>query len=319
MPPPDLSEAFKTLLNPSTVEKHLVCAVKHSTGDQHPRTGLLHPRFNEDLPRIHELATYLWGECLYYALPRRRQESFRDQVQTDMTAMARATEAARQAFIEFNANYPSRASEVGEVLAYCIVQHQLTAAQIAAKMALKTAGNMPVHGLDGIHARFDDDTITIYFLEAKLAKTAAQGAREYAKSAADFLSDKKQYLREYSIVSDLGNLDALKGDERERALEYFDVMNEPVKRKERFIGVICYSETKHYANKLAVDDGDVDIHQKHLSALLAMDHSKHQLAARQHLEDHGANPRKCMVFYVAVPDVDVLRKEFYRAMGIQTS
>jgi hypothetical protein len=52
---------------------------------------------------------------------------------------------------------------------------------------------------------------------SKLAKTAAQGAREYAKSAADFLSDKKQ----------------------ESALEYFDVMNEPLKRKDRFIGVIC--------------------------------------------------------------------------------
>lgn len=33
-------------------------------------SSMLHRSFNKDLPRILELATYLWGECLYYVKPR---------------------------------------------------------------------------------------------------------------------------------------------------------------------------------------------------------------------------------------------------------
>jgi hypothetical protein len=63
--------------------------------------------------------------------------------------VARVNQAVRDVFINFNEKHPSRASEVGEVLAYCVTQHYLSAAQVAAKMALKTSSNMPVHGLAG--------------------------------------------------------------------------------------------------------------------------------------------------------------------------
>src|SRR5256885_12132715 len=89
-------------------------------------------------------------------------------------------------------------------------------------MSLKTNNNMPVHGLDGIHATVEGGWLVIYFLESKLNKTANGGAADFAESGADFTSNKKQYRREYSIVRDLGKLDTLDEESRKVALRYLD-------------------------------------------------------------------------------------------------
>ncbi|RVU05553.1 DUF1837 domain-containing protein [Rhizobium sp. RMa-01] len=313
-----LIAALHALLNPSTVDEHLVCAgadAIDALGDG-PRTFLLHVRFNEDLPKIEDLARYLWEQCFYYALPRRRQLALKKEAEKDPSAMLRVGKAARDAFIAFNEKNPSRASEVAEVLAYCVVQHYLDASQVVAKMGLKTSSNMPVHGLDGVHAKYENGALTIYFLEAKLAKSANGGAKDYAESASNFLSNRSQYLREYQIVSELGNLDALEEPERQLALDHFDILGKPkLHRRERYIGVICYSEKK-YGDKLAVTDGPIDVHEKHFTAAYAAKHGPHRAAALKHLKNNGATPRKCMVFYIAVPDVNALRKSFYQEMGV---
>lgn len=313
-----LIAALHALLNPSKVDEHLVCAVADATDapGEGPRTFLLHVRFNEDLPKIADFAQYLWEQCFYYALPRRRQLAFKKEVEKDPSAMLRVTKAARDAFIAFNEKNPSRASEVAEVLAYCVVQHYLDASQVVAKMGLKTASNMPIHGLDGVHAKYEHGALTIYFLEAKLAKNANGGAKDYAESASNFLSNRSQYLREYQIVSELGNLDALDEPERQLALDHFDILGKPkLQRRERYIGVICYSE-QTYGDKLIVTDGPIDVHEKHFTAKYAARHDHHRTAALKHLKKNGATARKCMVFYVAVPDVNALRKSFYQEMGM---
>ncbi len=313
-----LIAALHALLNPSKVDEHLVCAgvdAIDTLGDG-PRTFLLHVRFNEDLPKIEDLARYLWEQCFYYALPRRRQLALKTEAEKDPSAMLRVGKAARDAFIAFNEKNPSRASEVAEVLAYCVVQHYLDASQVVAKMGLKTSSNMPVHGLDGVHAKYENGALTIYFLEAKLAKSANGGAKDYAESASNFLSNRSQYLREYQIVAELGNLDALNEPERQLALDHFDILGKPkLHRRERYIGVICYSEKK-YEDKLAVTEGSIDVHEKHFTAIYAAKHDHHRAVALKHLKNNGATPRKCMVFYIAVPDVNALRKSFYQEMGV---
>ena len=35
----------------------------------------------------------------------------------------------------------------------------------------------------------------------------------------------------------------------------------------------------------------------------------------KHLIDHGADPNKCLVYFVVVPDTDEVRELFYGAMG----
>ena len=316
----EVTEALKALLNPSALEDVLACAVAHDHPCQKngPKTALLHVRFSEDEPQVAALADFLWRQCMYYALPRKRRLEYQKGIAADFSLVARVHQAVRDVFITFNQKYPSRASEVGEVLAYCVTQHYLSAAQVAAKMALKTSANMPVHGLDGIHAAFENGALTIYFLELKLAATANDGAKDYATSAAGFLANRKQYLREYELAGDLGHLDSLEGSARVAALDYFDIIGKPLlPRRERFVGLICYSETKHFGDKIPVGEGPVGVHEAHFAEVFSGEHEHHQAAARKHILNKGADTAKSTLFFVAVPDIDELRAEFYRAMGVE--
>ena len=317
----DIKSALAALQNPCDLDSILICAVPHDqpTEGPGPRTGLLHLRFREDLPLVDDLARVLFEQCVYYALPRRKRLELQEQVANDISKAIRITTLVRDVFIEFNVRHPARASELGEVLAYCIAQRHLSAPQVAAKMALKTASNMPVHGLDGVHASFENGALTVYFLEAKLAGTARTGAARYAKSAAEFLADKKQYAREYQLVGDLGHLDSLTGQARQAAIDYFDIWNKPeLPRRERFVGVICHSEPKHYADKVPIDDGNFEVHQTHFSEIYGADHPALRAFSNAEITKLGGNPAKATLFFVAVPDVNELREAFYRALGIST-
>jgi len=318
-PPADIAAAIEALKNPCDLDAILACAASHTDEcPGGPRTGLLHPRFREDVPLVDDLARILADQCVYYALPRRKRLELHQQIKADISKIARTMAVVRDVFVDFNAKHPSRASEVGEVLAYCVAQTHLSAAQMASKMALKTSANMPVHGLDGVHAKFEDGVLTVYFLEAKLASGPQVGALRYAKSAAEFSANKKQYHREYQLVSDLGHFDSLEGPARQAALDYFDIWNKPaaLPLRERYVGVICHSEPKHFADQLPIDDDALDIHEKHFSQLYVADRDAHRAYANKVIKKAGGNPAKSILYFVAVPDINELRKAFYNAIGL---
>lgn len=316
-----LGDALSKLLVPSPLTKVVAQAAKSGTGES-PTTWLIHVKLAENNPNLLALARFLWEQAMNYALSRRRRAALREQISKlppgDVSALAAPVNAVRDAFLEFNEKYPHRSSEVGEVLAYCIALHHLEAAQVAAKMSLKTNANMPVHGLDGIHAKVEGDSMVVYFLESKLSQSANDGAKEYAGSIADFLTGTKQYLMEYSIVGDLGNLDTLQGAEREVALRFFDVMGHPdAPRKERSVGVICYAENL-FGKLPAVADGQAaGFHEKYFSEAYAKLLAHHQAVAGKHLADKKVDPNKCVVFFVAVSDTERLRELFYEQMGVK--
>ncbi|MBC3809265.1 DUF1837 domain-containing protein [Undibacterium seohonense] len=317
-----LKDAIDELLVESDLDSVISFACDNvlENGVTHPRVYLLHVRFAEEKPNVDALAQFLWKQSVNYALSRKRRKQFKEQLlksdSADLSVTVDIMQIVRNVFLEFNKLHPHRASEVGEVLAYCIAIRYLNAAQLAAKMSLKTSSNMPVHGLDGIHAVVDNDALTVYFLESKLSSSANDGVADYADSAGKFLTDQKQYLHEYSLVGDLGNLDTLTGEARSLALQHFDAIAKPeISRRERSIGVVCYSETKHFSNTIPVSDGAVTAHQVHFSNNFSGELSHHFGSALKHLEKQNVDPNKCRVFFVAVPDVNVLRKKFYEVMG----
>jgi len=315
-----IQSGLEKLLDQSPLEKFVKTAIR-STDPSTPATTLMYVGFKENLGNSLALADFLWKQALNYALTRKRREQIQAQLASappgDISAIAAPVNAARDAFIEFHKDYPSRASEVGEVLAYCIGVSELGAAQVAAKMSLKTSGNMPVHGLDGIHAKVDGGALYVFFLESKLSQSANVGVKDYAESIAGFGSNIKQYLLEYSIVRDLGNLDALTGVERELALACFDIMENPdaVERRERSVGVVLYKEGL-FSKVSPVQPGQpVGFHEAEFSAAYAKELAHHQDAALKHLKAGGADASKCHVYFVAVPNIDDLREQFYTRMG----
>lgn len=320
---PSLSEVIDKLLNQSPLNDYVKCALDFPVqpSNSPPKLALLHVRFREDIPNTGSLADFLSSQAVNYALSRRRRDAYMKQLNSgkngDLSVTSQIHKAVRSAFIEFRKEFPSRASEVGEVLAYCVAIHHLGAAQLVAKMSLKTSTNMPVHGLDGIHASVKDGVLNIFFLESKLAGTAASGTADYAESISGFGSSKKQYLQEYGLVRDLGNLDALSADEKELLMEYLDVFNKPNSpRRERSVGVVCYSEVKHFGNKILPDDGAIDKHEVHFSEIYVNDHERHHSNLSSQLAKHGVDPNKCLLYLVAVPDVNELREQFYESLGI---
>jgi hypothetical protein len=175
---------------------------------------------------------------------------------------------------------------------------------------------MPIHGLDGVHALFENNVMTLYFLESKFSRNANDGVREYAESVAGFGNNRKQYLVEYEILSDLGNLNALDEINKETALEYLDVYGpKKSQRLERSIGVICYSETKHYSDKLPKNRSNPpSAHEQHFQSNYSNELDHHKAAALTHLGNNNVDPSECEVFFIAVPDVNELRRTFYKCM-----
>ncbi|MES2490663.1 MAG: DUF1837 domain-containing protein [Pseudomonadota bacterium] len=286
-----------------------------------PPTILLYPRFKEDAPDISAFAEWLWINAINYAIPLRKRKLAQQTAGAgpsgaDLASTARLYLEAKRAFLNFNKAYPSRASEVGELIAYLVALRFLNAGQLASKMALKTNTNMPIHGLDGVHASFENGVMTLYFLESKLAKTAASGAKEYAESVKGFGNSRKQYLVEYEILSDLGNLQALSDEQKLLAMEYLDIYGKKKSQRiERSIGVICFTEGNHYSNKLQKNKATPPAaHEKNFSSIYEADHARHLAAVKKYLDEKDVKSDECEVFFVAVPDVNVLRELFQEHM-----
>lgn len=315
-----LQAGLESILDSVQLSKHVAVAAK-SEPPSHPQTTLMHVRFIEDKPDVHKLAAFLWTCATNYALSRRRRLELRQEIleaaEADLSKVNLISNTVRDAFIEFNNAFPQRSSEVGELLAYCIALEQLNAAQLLAKMSIKTNNNMPVHGLDGIHGKVENGWLTLYFLESKLSASANSGAKEFSNSVADFTNNSKQYGREYQLVRDIGNLDTLKPEDRKIALEYFDIFGSSDKqRRERYVGVILYSDPNAFNSvPPANDDHPPGFHEKIFSENLTKHLKRHQESVVRHLTAAGGKPEKCRVFFVAVPDTAALRDLFYSAMG----
>jgi len=310
------------LLDVPPLDTHIKACDERPPSSEAPSILVLFPRFREDGPDLRALTEFLWLQAVNYVIPlrlrqRAQEEMAKSSTGGDFFSANRLVQRTRKTFIEFNQKYPHRASEVGELLAYLIALRYLGAAQIASKMALKTNSNMPVHGLDGIHARFSGGVMKLYFLESKLAKSADSGSKDYAESVKGFGDNRKQYLLEYDIISDLSNLSALSEDDRNAALDYLDIYGpKKSQRIERSIGVICYTDRTLYATKLPKDDKTTpDAHESALADKLSKEYSRLRELVSKALSSQGVEVSACKVFFIAFPNVDVLRQQFYEVMN----
>ncbi|WOB50722.1 DUF1837 domain-containing protein [Xanthomonas hydrangeae] len=313
-----LEAALKKLEQSSNVSNFLAKCDCGAAGESHPKVDLLFARFREDSADLEALAEFLATQIVNYVIPlKKRRSALAAAGDSDFSPLHRLVLEARQKFIEFDSAHPGRASEIGELLAFLVAQEWLGAFQVASKMALKTSANMPVHGLDGIHARFEDGVLILYFLESKLSETAAAGMSAYCDSAAQFAPKRKQYLLEYSIVTDLSNLDSLDKEERDLALDYFDVYgSKKSQRIERSVGVICYPE-KEFNQKLPKSDSTAPSqHEAFFASKFSGKHAKYQKDLAEKLSSYGLAPSDCRVCLVAVPDKNALRKMFVEGVSV---
>lgn len=320
-PVEELEAALAALVEESDIATFVARCATGPEDPALPRVDMFFSRFREDSPDTEALAEFLSSQIVNYVVPLKKRREAIAIASTaaggaDISVVERLNREAKRKFIEFDDKNPGRASEVGELIAYLVAQKWLGAFQVASKMALKTSFNMPVHGLDGIHAKFEGGVMTLYFLESKLSESSQKGIADFCESTGVFAGKRKQYLLEYSIISDLSNLESLSDADRLLALQYLDVYGEKkAQRLERSVGVVCYSENLFNTKLEKSDTTTPQQHEDHFAEIYGDRKESIKEAFAVSLTKNSLDSADCRVMLVAVPDKNKLRELFSKGAG----
>ncbi|MFC2105136.1 DUF1837 domain-containing protein [Candidatus Bipolaricaulota bacterium] len=163
------------------------------------------------IPRFRELAHCLSDHAVTYCLSARRRGD--PQTSDEWSALSRqARHLLRQEV---------RSGDAGEILLYFLLEAELGAPQLVAKVDLKTNPRLEVNGSDGIHMRMSntDDILELYFGEAKLYKDVRQALRKVLESLTSFHGDGMVEHELGLVTSHFKNADE---GLRQRVVEYID-------------------------------------------------------------------------------------------------
>lgn len=309
--------AFDDLLDPIDGLDNVLKEVTADPRLDQPR--LLFLRMRAEQPQVDELAELLTDLLIDYAIPLKKRQEANAAGSTSRTggntaSHQRLHREARRSFLEYEEANKGRYGELGELLSYAIAVHYLGAAQIGSKMALKTSRGMPVHGVDGLHVKANEDgTVTFFLLESKITPEAADASREMVESVAEYRADRGRKLNELRLVTDLSNFDALVGEQREAAKSFFSVYEgngKHLKRRDVHIGSLVFNEAG-YNDRLPIDHNKpISIHEENLEKLFAEKHGRFKENLVRQAKAKGLDLGHCAVFLIAVPDVNELKRIF---------
>ena len=310
------NNSFAALLDPIHGVDNVLKEVTATPLLEQPR--LLFVRMQEHIPQVDALAELLVDQLVNYVIPlRKRRDAFAQSSNSatggDMAAVSRLRREAKRLLVTYNQKHPGRYGEVGELIAYIVAVRYLGAAQLGAKMALKTSSEMPVHGVDGLHgSQADDGSVLFYLLESKLIPSAADASREMVDSIAEHQADRGRTLNELRLVSDLSNLDSLQGEAREAAKSFFNSYTgdgSHLRRRDIHVGSLVFSESA-FQDKLPRDLKKPPEIQEHLEKLYAAKHKAFSKNLKKQADAKGVDLGGCIVFLVAIPDVNEFKRIF---------
>lgn len=150
-------------------------------------------------PMVDALAECLVRHIIDYCIAARNRPA-------NMTPQdaVRYTQEARKLFIPRppTVDDPDQTGQAGELLLYFLIESVLQAAQVVAKMELKTNPRVEVHGSDGIHIRWNEaaNVADIFFGEAKLHQTISSAIASALRSV-DAFHAKDMRRHEFTMVT----------------------------------------------------------------------------------------------------------------------
>ena len=120
-------------------------------------------------------------------------------------------------------------------------------------------------------------------------------------------------LNELRLVSDLSNLDCLVGEAREAAKSFFNSYTgdgSHLRRRDVHVGSLVFSESA-YQDKLPRDlKKPPEVHEQHLEKLYEGKHGTFSKNLKNHADTKGVDLGGCIVFMVAIPDVNEFKRIF---------
>jgi len=136
--------------------------------------------------RFADFAGFLANKIVDFAIPRSEIDEAQNYHLTN-NSTSKYVSLQKKASSLFTAL--KKSGEGGEVLLYVLIEEILKVPQILCKMNLKTSGDMHVHGCDGIHAKYDEDSglLSLYWGESKLYQELGAGLAACFESVKAFL------------------------------------------------------------------------------------------------------------------------------------
>lgn len=164
-------------------------------------------------PCFPELLNLMIERIPYFCLTRKDRKGFADKydVKKDFGHMVRMLEKAKKLLIRSDGSVKTL-GEPGEMILFLLMEGVLKAPQMACKMFLKTSEEMPIHGADGTHLKYDaaTDTMTVYWGESKLYQQLSSALDKVCESITEFRTNKGGKTprdRDVSILCDHMNVD----------------------------------------------------------------------------------------------------------------
>lgn len=288
------------------------------TDHRHLNLRLHYPALRDAEATIEELARTIALFLTPFSLPRKQVEAVYASLEKMASAferhqaISRLDQEARSLFIRARKS-SQRTGEAGELLLYLLTEWILGAPQIIAKMSLKTSAQMPVHGSDGIHARFDAETgrLILYSGEAKLHNNIGKAINS-AVASIKIGSGREKMRHEIELVQRHIDFAGLEATARAALLRYLDPFDEAYKDRIEVVTCLVGFDFSAYADLEKDDEDDLDAKFKSL-AITELRHVGPAFAKA--LKDAGLNRQRVELFLFPVPSVSSLRDHFQNQIG----
>lgn len=315
--PIDLEAAFQALGKDWSRLSHRLQTLEHdvTTPCSRPTLRLHYPTLRDAKATVHDLIKVVTLYLPHFCLPRADVEEIYalKATMSDMDFHAALTalgRRARELFIRANAA-ANRTGEAGELLLHLLTEWLLEAPQIVAKMSLKTSAAMPVHGSDGIHARFLPATgqLMVYSGEAKLHAKVGDAIGSAIGSIVEALTPEK-IDHELQLVRKDVKLTGLDPSAQAELLRFLDPL-EP-RSNDRIEAVTCLIgfDFAAYADLDPCADPDAAFRAHALAQL-----GKAAASFAATMTKAGLDDRTVELFLLPLPSVADLRVRFQAFIG----
>lgn len=164
--------------------------------------------FKDGKPSIDEFVTFIYHKIIYFCIPDTKiKEYMRKYEETgDMKYFMELSDQAKALFIRAK-KQATTTGEPAELILFMLMEAVMEAPQIASKMFLKTSANMPVHGSDGIHVSFNQETnrLKLYWGESKFFQSLSSALDQIVSSIEGFITEDDNGIpkdRDIEIIKD---------------------------------------------------------------------------------------------------------------------
>jgi hypothetical protein len=266
---------------------------------------------------VREYTNTLSNHVIPFTLPRSVIQSTYEQMSScdhvkQGLLMNDLSEKSRRLFIKAKKG-SHRSGEGGEIALYILNEWQLKAPQIISKMYLKTNNNMPVHGNDGIHARYDarTDQLTMYWGESKAHKTLGSALTDALTSIKKFI-DEGQQQREIEIIKDFADFYGLDQTAIDGFLAYFDPYDNKFNSRKTKFSCLLIFEPNQVPNVDKLSDEEIEA--EHI-AIIKKKADTFVKNISKNVANAGLATQSFEIFLLPVPSVQKFRDDFQSKIG----